>query len=54
MSTQQTITYAKPDFIQKAQQDLLNSIADYIASSPTLPQKEIVGLSDSQIEAINK
>ena len=34
MSTQQTITYAKPDFIQKAQQDLLNSIADYIASKP--------------------
>ena len=54
MSTQQTITYAKPDFIQKAQQDLLNSIADYIASKPDLPTKEIVGLSDSQIEAINK
>ena len=56
MAQEQIITYAKPDFIQKAQQDLLAAIEDYIlqAKDTGLPEQEIVGLSDTQKDAIDK
>ena len=54
MAETQTITYGKPPFIEKAQQDLIAALEQYIADVPKLPEKDIVGLSTTQQEAIDK
>jgi hypothetical protein len=54
MAETQTITYGKPPFIEKAQQDLINALNQYIADVPALPEKQITGLSTTQQEAIDK
>ncbi len=54
MAESQVITYGKPEFIEKAQQDLINSLNQYISNVPDLPEKSIIGLSDTQQSAIDK
>ena len=54
MAETQTITYGKPPFIEKAQQDLIAALEQYIKDVPKLPEKQITGLSTTQQEAIDK
>ena len=54
MAETQVITYGKPEYIEKAQQDLLAAINQYITDIPSLPEKQAVGLSDSQKFAIEQ
>ena len=54
MSTEQVVTYRKPGFIEKAQADLIAAIQDFIVKQADvgLPEKQIVGLSQTQKDAI--
>ena len=54
MAETQTITYGKPAYIEKAQQDLLNALNQYITDIPGLPEKQATGLSDTQKFAIEQ
>mgnify|MGYP003110824856 CR=1 FL=1 len=56
MSTEQVVTYRKPAFIEKAQADLIKAIEDFIAKDAAkgLPERDIVGLSQTQKDAIAK
>lgn len=54
MAESQVITYGKPEFIEKAQQDLINSLNTYISNIPDLPEKSITGLSTTQQNAIDQ
>ncbi len=56
MSTEQVVTYRKPAFIEKAQADLIAAIEDFIVKQADvgLPERDIVGLSQTQIDAINQ
>jgi len=54
MAESQTITYGKPEFIEKAQQDLLAALNQYITDIPALPEKQATGLSDTQKFAIEQ
>ena len=54
MAQVQEVTYRKPEFIEKSQADLIKAIEDYIiqVKGEGLPEREAVGLSDTQKEAI--
>tara|TARA_R100001510_G_C7647792_1_gene205145 strand:+ start:612 stop:1640 length:1029 start_codon:yes stop_codon:yes gene_type:complete len=54
MAQRQEIEYRKPEFIEKSQADLIKAIEDYIVQvkAEGLPEREAVGLSDTQKEAI--
>ena len=56
MSTEQVITYRKPEFIEKAQADLIAAIEDFIVKQADkgLPERDIVGLSETQKDAIEQ
>ena len=54
MAETQTITYGKPAYIEKAQQDLLTALNQYITDIPSLPEKQVTGLSDTQKFAIEQ
>tara|TARA_R110001592_G_scaffold305924_1_gene578740 strand:+ start:1172 stop:2182 length:1011 start_codon:yes stop_codon:yes gene_type:complete len=54
MAETQTITYGKPAYIEKAQQDLLTALNQYITDIPNLPEKQATGLSDTQKFAIEQ
>ena len=56
MSTEQVVTYRKPPFIEKAQADLIAAIEDFIVKQANvgLPERQIVGLSETQKDAIEQ
>ena len=56
MSTEQIITYRKPQFIEKAQADLIKAIEDFIVKQAAqgIPERDIVGLSQTQKDAIEQ
>ena len=54
MAQRQEIEYRKPEYLEKSQADLIKAIEDYIVQvkGEGLPEREAVGLSDTQKEAI--
>ena len=54
MAESQVITYGKPEYIEKAQQDLLAALNQYITDIPALPEKQATGLSTTQKFAIDQ
>tara|TARA_R100001591_G_scaffold106202_1_gene114534 strand:- start:232 stop:1251 length:1020 start_codon:yes stop_codon:yes gene_type:complete len=54
MAEEQRIVYAKPKFIEEAQVNLIKALEDYIKDAPILPDRQFVGLSPTQIDAITR
>jgi hypothetical protein len=54
MAQEQIIRYGKPAFIEEAQQNLIKALEDFIKDAPVLPDRQLVGLSQTQKDAIDR
>ena len=54
MAEEQIIRYGKPAFIEEAQLNLIKALEDFIKDAPVLPDRQMVGLSQTQKDAINR
>lgn len=54
MAQEQVIRYGKPAFIEEAQLNLIKALEDFIKDAPVLPDRQFVGLSPTQKDAIKR